>query len=74
MRQGYLRVAVAQIRDLNSQQNSSIAVSLLGIAFLVAALAQSHQVFRMVELDVHPTGRPVFSRVCQMLRAGATLF
>jgi hypothetical protein len=59
---------------VESQENGSIPISLLGIAFLVAALMQLRQVVWTVELDVHPTDPPVFSRVCQMLRAGATLF
>lgn len=59
---------------VESQENGSITISLLGIAFLVAALTQLRQVFWTVELDVHPTDPPVSSRVCQMLRAGATLF
>lgn len=56
------------------QQNSSIAVPLLGIALPVALLLQLRQVFLMVELDAHPKVLPVFPRVCQMLGAGATLF
>jgi hypothetical protein len=57
-----------------SQQNGSIAVSLLGIPLPAALLTQLRQVFWMVEFDVHPTVPPVSLRVCQMLGAGATLF
>ena len=62
------------IVPLDGQEDGSTAISLFGISLLTTLLLQLRQVFWMVKLDVHPTVPPVFSRVCQMLGAGATLF
>jgi hypothetical protein len=56
------------------QQSRSIPISLLGVPLLTASLTQVFEILWMVQLDVHPTVPPVFSRVCQMLGEGATLF
>jgi hypothetical protein len=56
------------------QQNRSIPISLLGIALPATLLTQEFEILWMVQLNVHPTVPPVFSRVCQMLGEGATLF
>jgi hypothetical protein len=62
------------IVTFDGQKNGSIAVSLLRIPLLATLLTQLRQIPRIVELDLHPTVPPVFSRVCQMSDAGATLF
>ena len=62
------------IVTFESQQNGSIAISLLSIPLPAAVLTQLRQVFWMVRLDVHPTVPPVFSRVCQRSGSRATLF
>jgi len=62
------------IVTFDGQENRSIAISLFGIPLLVTLLMQLCQILRVTKLDLHPTGPPVFPRVCQMLDAGATLF
>lgn len=62
------------IVTFDGQENSSIAVSLFGIPLLVTFLTQSRQILRVMKLHLHPTGPPVFPRVCQITRYGATLF
>jgi hypothetical protein len=59
---------------IQSQENGSIAVSLLGITLLATSLTQMRQILRMVEIDLHLTVPPVFPRVWQMSDAGAILF
>ena len=60
------------IVTFQGQENSSIAIPLFGIALLTTLLTQLCQVLRVVKFDVHPTGPPVFLRVCQISNAGAT--
>lgn len=62
------------IVTFDGQENSSIAISLFGIPLLVTFLTQSRQILRVMKLDLHPTVPPVFPRVCQIARYGATLF
>ena len=64
----------AGIVTFECQQNRSIPISLLGVSLLTTALTQEFEILWMVQLNVHPTVPPVFSRVCQMLEAGATPF
>ena len=62
------------IVTFDGQENSSIAISLLGISLLVTFLTQPRQIIRVMKLDLHLTDPPVFPRVCQMLEHSATLF
>jgi len=62
------------IVTFDGQKNGSIPISLLRIPLLATPLTQLRQIFRLVELDLHPTVPPVSLRVCQMSDAGATLF
>jgi hypothetical protein len=62
------------IVTFDGQENGSIAIPLFGVSLLTTLLTQLHQVLRVVKLDLHPTGPPVFTTVSQMPDAGATLF
>ncbi len=56
------------------KNHGAVAVSLRGVALLVAVLTQLLKVLRMMGRDLHRTMPPVSSRVCHMPQAGATLF
>jgi len=62
------------IVTFDGQENGPIAISLFGIPLLVTFLMQSRQILRVMKLHLHPTVPPVFPRVCQITRYGATLF
>jgi hypothetical protein len=56
------------------QKHGAVAVSLHGVTLLVAALTQLLKVLRTMGRDLHRAIPPVSLRVCQMPKAGATLF